>query len=43
MEDIELLRFFDLDTDIMMVKTSNSSMAVDVKSDIKKIERYLNG
>jgi 3-deoxy-manno-octulosonate cytidylyltransferase (CMP-KDO synthetase) len=42
-EDIELLRFFDLDTDIMMVKTSSSSMAVDVKSDIKKIERYLNG
>ena len=42
-EDIELLRFFDLDTDIMMVKTSSSSMAVDVKTDIKKIERYLNG
>ncbi len=42
-EDIELLRFFDLDIDIRMQKMSSSSMAVDVRSDIKKIERYLNG
>jgi 3-deoxy-manno-octulosonate cytidylyltransferase (CMP-KDO synthetase) len=41
-EDIELLRFFDLDIDIKMQKMSSSSMAVDVKSDIKKIEKYLN-
>lgn len=41
-EDIELLRFFDLDIDIKMQKMSSSSMAVDVRSDIKKIEKYLN-
>jgi len=40
-EDIELLRFFELDIPIRMLKTRKSSLAVDIKSDIKLIERYL--
>jgi 3-deoxy-manno-octulosonate cytidylyltransferase (CMP-KDO synthetase) len=37
-EDIELLRFFELDEKIKVVKLSNNSIAVDVKEDIKKVE-----
>ena len=41
LEDIEILRFFELGIPIKMVRLSTSSIAVDVKSDIKKVEKYL--
>ena len=40
-EDIEILRFLELDIPVKMVKVSGSSIAVDIKSDIKKVESYL--
>lgn len=40
-EDIEILRFFDLDTKIKMVRLSQETAAVDYKSDIKKVELLL--
>jgi 3-deoxy-manno-octulosonate cytidylyltransferase (CMP-KDO synthetase) len=40
-EDIELLRFFDLNIPIKMIKVSDRSIAVDIKSDIKKVETFL--
>tara|TARA_B110000483_G_C18169310_1_gene532622 strand:+ start:252 stop:1004 length:753 start_codon:yes stop_codon:yes gene_type:complete len=41
-EDIEILRFFELNKKIKMVKTESSSIAVDLPSDIKLVERILN-
>ena len=41
-EDIEILRFFELNRKIKMVKTQSVSLAVDEKKDIKIIEKYLN-
>lgn len=41
-EDIEILRFLDLGKKIKMVKVSNQSIAVDKKTDISKVERFLN-
>tara|TARA_E500000178_G_scaffold347207_1_gene400096 strand:+ start:647 stop:1396 length:750 start_codon:yes stop_codon:yes gene_type:complete len=40
-EDIEILRFFELGIPIKMINLSESSVAVDVKTDIKKVEKYL--
>lgn len=40
-EDIELLRFFELGKKILMVKTSEDSIAVDYPTDIKKVERQI--
>lgn len=40
-EDIEILRFFELGIKIKMVKLSGNSVAVDEKSDIKKVEKIL--
>ena len=40
-EDIELLRFFELGKKILMVKTSEDSIAVDYPRDIKKVERQI--
>ena len=40
-EDIEILRFFELNIPIKMIRLSSSSIAVDIKSDIKKLEKYL--
>ena len=37
-EDIEILRFLDIGTKIRVVKTSGSSLAVDVPEDVKKVE-----
>ena len=37
----EILRFLELDIPVKMVKVSGSSIAVDIKSDIKKVESYL--
>ena len=40
-EDIEILRFFDLNIKIKMINLNSSSIAVDEKSDVKKIEKHL--
>ncbi|NRB38144.1 MAG: 3-deoxy-manno-octulosonate cytidylyltransferase [Pseudomonadales bacterium] len=40
-EDIELLRFVDLDFKIKMQATEVDSIAVDIPSDITKVESYL--
>lgn len=40
-EDIEILRFFDLNKKIKMVETKASSLAVDVPEDIENIENAL--
>tara|TARA_R110002050_G_scaffold97131_1_gene202037 strand:- start:2913 stop:3665 length:753 start_codon:yes stop_codon:yes gene_type:complete len=40
-EDIEILRFFDLNIPVKMVETSGSSLAVDVLEDIAKVEAEL--
>ncbi|MBU0925231.1 3-deoxy-manno-octulosonate cytidylyltransferase, partial [bacterium] len=41
-EDIELLRFVDLGYKIKMAETTVDSIAVDVPSDIQKVENFLN-
>lgn len=41
-EDIEILRFFEANKKIQMVKVSNSAVAVDEPSDKKKVEKILN-
>ena len=41
LEDIEILRFFELGIPVKMIPLSKSSIAVDVKTDIKKVEKYL--
>ena len=40
-EDIEILRFFDLDEKIKMVKLNSNSVAVDEVKDVKKAEKLL--
>lgn len=40
-EDIEILRFFDLNIPVLMVETKESSLAVDVIEDVAKIEEVL--
>ena len=40
-EDIEILRFFELNKKIKMVKVSNSAIAVDEPSDKKKVEKSI--
>ena len=40
-EDIEILRFFDLNIKIKMINLNSSSIAVDEKSDVKKVEKHL--
>ncbi len=40
-EDIEILRFFDAGTKILMVETQAQSMAVDVSGDVIKVERFM--
>ena len=41
LEDIEILRFFELNIKIKMVKTTSGSLAVDQRDDIKKVENFL--
>ncbi len=41
-EDIEILRFFEMGVKIRMVKVSNSAVAVDEPSDKIKVEKILN-
>ncbi len=40
-EDIEILRFFDLNKKIKMVQLNSNSIAVDEMSDVKKAEKLL--
>jgi 3-deoxy-manno-octulosonate cytidylyltransferase (CMP-KDO synthetase) len=40
-EDIEILRFFDLDIKIKMIKLNSSSVAVDEFKDVRKAEKIL--
>lgn len=40
-EDIEILRFFEIGIPIKMVELKKQSIAVDVKSDLKKVEIHL--
>ena len=41
MEDIEILRFFDLAVKIKMIKLNSNSVAVDEISDVKKAEKII--
>ena len=41
-EDIEILRFFELNKKILMVRTSGGTIAVDYPKDIQKVEKILN-
>ena len=40
-EDIEIIRFLELNKKVLMVETKSNSHAVDTKGDIAKIEKYL--
>ena len=40
-EDIEILRFLELNTKIKMIKINNQNLAVDVKEDIIKVENFI--
>ena len=40
-EDIEILRFFDLDKKLKMIKLNSNSVAVDTINDVKKAERLI--
>tara|TARA_B100000700_G_scaffold259361_1_gene294142 strand:- start:322 stop:1056 length:735 start_codon:yes stop_codon:yes gene_type:complete len=40
-EDIEILRFFDLNIKIKMIKLNSNSVAVDEIQDVKKVEKIL--
>lgn len=40
-EDIEILRFFDLGIKIKMIRLTSNSIAVDEKKDVKKVEKLL--
>ena len=40
-EDIEILRFFDLNINIKMFKASQSSLAVDVPEDVNEVENAI--
>ena len=42
LEDIEILRFLELGHEVQMIEVSNTSLAVDVLEDVKKVERILN-
>ena len=40
-ENIEILRFFDLNIKIKMIRLNSNSVAVDVLEDVKKAEKLL--
>ena len=40
-EDIEILRFFELKKKVLMVKTNGNSIAVDYPEDIRKVEKII--
>lgn len=41
-EDIEILRFLELGYEVHIVEVSKSSIAVDVKEDVARVEAFLN-
>tara|TARA_B110001450_G_C17568893_1_gene459939 strand:+ start:212 stop:955 length:744 start_codon:yes stop_codon:yes gene_type:complete len=41
LEDIEILRFFEHDIKIKMIRLYSSSVAVDIPEDVKRAERYI--
>ncbi len=41
-EDIEILRFFETNTKVVMCKLSEGSLAVDVPEDVAKVEKALS-
>ena len=41
MEDIEILRFFDVGVKIKMIRLTSNSVAVDEKKDVIKAEKLL--
>lgn len=41
LEDIEILRFLDLGIPVKMIRVSGSSIAVDIKSDIRRVIKIL--
>ena len=41
MEDIEILRFFDLGIKVKMIKLNSNSVAVDEIKDVKKAEKII--
>ncbi len=41
-EDIEILRFLDIGIKVKMIRLSNRSLSVDIKSDLKKITRKIS-
>ena len=40
-EDIEILRFLEMGIKIKMFETKNSTIGVDTKHDLKKVERII--
>jgi len=42
-EDIEILRFIEMGYDVSMIEVSESSVAVDVPSDITRVEELIDG
>jgi len=42
LEDIEILRFLELGYEVQMVEVSNTSIAVDIPEDVKKVRRILS-
>ena len=40
-EDIEILRFLDLDITVRLVETESVSLAVDIPDDVKKVEDHI--
>ena len=40
-EDIEILRFLEIGSRVKMLKLSNRSISVDIKADVKKVEKEL--
>ena len=40
-EDIEILRFLELGYDVNMVKVSSSSISVDIKEDVSRVEEEI--
>ena len=40
-EDIEILRFLEIGSQVKMLRLSNRSISVDIKADVKKVEKRL--
>ena len=40
-EDIEIIRFLEINKKVLLVETKSNSYAVDTKDDIARVEKYL--